>query len=866
MIKIIGMETLLHISFSLAAFVFSVVLYILVCALGSGERQKNLTFRTLVITIVIGDFISILDNIFRDAGIFPTPIWLQLLLLLLVYFANILLTYYMALYMESFFGDFKNRDILFRINTCIMICGVVFSIVAYVRQFILYDGEAVLTTFPISFRVLLGYVFELYFLIYSVALFSIFQKSLSRRAQITSKAAFGVVIGFILIELLNTFGIGSGILYNYFGVVLGLYIFYIGVETPDYRNLLQTLTDLDAAKRSADEANRSKSDFLANMSHEIRTPINAVLGMNEMILREAEDDAILTYSENIGNAGRTLLGLINDILDFSKIEAGKIEIIPVDYDLSICISDLVGMISTRAENKGLLLKLDFDPKIPRFLRGDEIRIRQIITNILTNAVKYTEKGSVSFNMGFERTDDPDSILLNVSVKDTGIGIKSEDLPKLFLEFERIEEKRNRKVEGTGLGMSITKRLLDLMGSTLEVESTYGSGSTFHFSLKQTVTRWEELGDYEASYQEHLNSHKKYKEKFIAPEAKVMVVDDNPMNLMVFKSLVKKTRVEVDTLGSGKEALVSASRNKYDVILLDHMMPEMDGIETLRELKKIKGPNSDTPVICLTANAISGAREKYEHEGFEGYLSKPIDSSELENLLLDHIPEEKIVKSQQEEKIPKSVSGIPDELSSLSGSPIDVAAGLKNSGDRDTYLSLLRIFYNTAEERSEELDRFYSEKNLKEYTILIHALKSSLRIIGATDLGEKAQLLEDAGKAGDTGLIQKKHSDFVREYRGLKEPLRAVFENSAPDNEEKPEAGDEYLKEVYGEIRAAAEDYNTDRLDTIFDVMKKYSIPSGEKERWDQLLSAYERFDYQAVLSLIGQVLPEEDKGDSDTQD
>ena len=851
MINIIGMKTTLHISFSLAAFVFSIVLYVLIRAMGSGEKNKNLTFQTFVITIIIGNFISILDNIFRDAGVFPTPIWIQLFLLLLVYFTNILLTYYMALYMESFFDEFRYKRLFFRINTGFMIAGILLSIIAYVRQFIIYDGDAILTSFPIILRVILGYVFELYYIIYCLVLFTIFRKTLNARAQMTSVAAFVVVIGSILIELLNTVGIGSGILYNYFGAVLGLYIFYIGVETPDYRNLMQTLTDLDKAKRAADEANRSKSDFLANMSHEIRTPINAVLGMNEMILREAEDDTILTYSENIDNAGKTLLGLINDILDFSKIEAGKIEIIPVDYDLSTCINDLVGMISTRAEKKGLLLNLDFDKTLPRFLNGDEVRVKQVITNILTNAVKYTEKGSVLFSIGYEKTGDPDSVILNVSVQDTGIGIKSEDLPKLFSEFERIEEKRNRNVEGTGLGMSITKELLGLMGSSLKVESTYGVGSTFSFSIKQKVTSWKELGDYERSYHEHLSMHKKYHEKFTAPEARILVADDNPLNLMVFKSLIKKTLVKVETAENGYDAVIMAENEKYDVIFLDHMMPGKDGIETLKELRSTDGPNKETPSICLTANAISGAREQYIHEGFEGYLSKPIDSSELEELLLRYIPAEKIHEASPLGNDDANDTAKPeDKLSRLKGSPIDISQGLKNGGDRDSYLPILKVFYDTADDRAHELEIFYNEGNIREYTIRVHALKSSARIIGAVELGEKAQALENAGKAEDMNFIRENHADFINSFLSLKEPLSDVFAEDVAEESGLPEADPEYLKNIYSDIGKAIEEFDTDKLDTIFGLMSGYSLPAGEKERWEKIKSAYEQFDYQSMNDLL----------------
>ncbi len=848
MVRIIGTETLLHISFSLAALVFSVVLYILVCALGSGQQHKNLKFRTFAVTIVIGNSLSILDNIFRDAGIYPTPYWIQLSLLLLVYLANILLTYYMALYMEGFFGEFKLRKLFFKINTCIVVSGVALTVFVFFRQLCMFDGEMILSTVSVFDRLILGYVYELYYLLYSITLFIIFNGRISPRARMTSVAAFLVAIGAVLFESLNTLGLGSGILYNYFGAVLALYIFYIGVETPDYRNLLKSLTDLDMARRAADEANHSKSDFLANMSHEIRTPINAILGMNEMISREAEDDTILTYSENIENAGKTLLGLVNDILDFSKIEAGKIEILPADYDLSVCLNDLVNMIADRAEKKGLLLNLDFDRRLPRFLRGDEVRVKQVITNILTNAVKYTEKGSVSFSIGFEKTERPDSVLLNVSISDTGIGIKSEDLPKLFSEFERIEEKRNRNIEGTGLGMSITKRLLELMGSTLEVESEYGKGSNFHFSLEQKVVSWGELGDYEATYRDHHAAHKKYRVRFSAPEASVLVVDDNHMNLMVFKSLIKKTGIKVDTAESGDVGLELAAEKKYDVIFLDHMMPKKDGIETLRELRQDReGPNNHTPVVCLTANAISGAREQYMEEGFEDYLSKPIDSEELENMLLDLISKEKIKSTAETEE---QQDLLPRELSLLSGFQVDIKEGIKNGGGIEEYLSVLDTFSETLDSRIDELERFYDEGDTKEYTIRVHALKSSLRIIGAKERGERAQLLENAGKAGDMAFIREHHAGFIREVLKLREPLSGIYKMNRKGSAEAPEAGTDFLKEIYGKIRTAAGEYDTEKLDEIFETMKGYSLPLSEEERFNKIKNAYGQLDYELILSTL----------------
>ncbi|MBE7004850.1 MAG: response regulator, partial [Ruminococcaceae bacterium] len=509
---------------------------------------------------------------------------------------------------------------------------------------------------------------------------------------------------------------------------------------------------LNETTERAIAASEAKSAFLSNMSHEIRTPINAVLGMNEMILRESEDPNVLAYSEGIRTAGNTLLGLVNDILDFSKIEAGRMEILPSDYDLSSVINDLVTMIQTRADAKGLLLALDFDGNTPRLLNGDEVRIKQVVTNILTNAVKYTEKGSVTFRIGSERIpDDPEGIYLDVSVRDTGIGIKPEDMSKLFSEFERIEEKRNRTIEGTGLGMTITKRLLEMMGSRLEVESTYGVGSNFHFRLKQKVVKWEPLGDYEATYRASLAARQKDRERFTAPDACVLMVDDTAMNLMVFKGLLKRTGVQVDTAVSGDEGLSLAGKKKYDMIFLDHMMPEKDGIETLHELRaQLGNPNLKTPLICLTANAISGAREKYLAEGFDDYLTKPIDAAKLEEMLMRYLPKEKLLAAESGGEEKQSAEPFAAEIDG-----IDAAAGMENCGGADTFRGALELFYRSVGAKADEIESLWRGGDLKNYTVKVHALKSSARTIGASELSERAKAMEEAGNAGDAARIDEK---------------------------------------------------------------------------------------------------------------
>ena len=406
--------------------------------------------------------------------------------------------------------------------------------------------------------------------------------------------------------------------------------------------------DLVEYANEARRASEAKSAFLANMSHEIRTPINAVLGMDEMILRESEEPEILSYAGDIQSAGNTLLSIINDILDFSKVEEGKMEILPSQYDLSSVINDLVNMIRPRAEKKGLFFTVKVDENTPHLLFGDEIRIRQCALNILTNAVKYTEEGSVEFSVSYEKAEDK-TIFLRIRVKDTGIGMKEEDMERLFSPFERIEEERNRSVEGTGLGMSITKQLLNLMGSRLEVESVYGSGSDFSFAVEQEVVDQKGIGSFAGRFETE-KEKESYRELFHAPDARILMVDDTEMNLTVMHGLLKKTGIRIDDALSGREALALSGKNDYDVLFIDHMMPDMDGIETLRRIRE-KDRNSDVPAVALTANAISGAREMYLNAGFDDYLSKPIDGERLEKLLMDLLPKEKLLMGEKEAALP-----------------------------------------------------------------------------------------------------------------------------------------------------------------------------------------------------------------------
>ena len=401
--------------------------------------------------------------------------------------------------------------------------------------------------------------------------------------------------------------------------------------------LLQDMANqrMQEAANEAIAAGKAKGQFLAQMSHEIRTPLNAVLGMNEMILRESDNKEILEYSANIQSAGKTLLSIINSILDFSKIEDGKMEIIPVKYDVTEMIQGLVHSVSERATEKSLALNVKVDETIPRFLMGDDVRITQIVMNLLTNAVKYTEKGSVTLSVDMvSKTED--SVILKFDVTDTGIGIKEEDMGKLFESFERLEEKRNRNIEGTGLGMSIVTRLLGMMDSELFVKSEYGKGSSFYFELRQIIVDAKPVGKYEENQKTGRESSEKT--KLYLPGARVLVVDDSIMNIKVAQSLLKLNGVTPDTCKSGAECLELLRQNHYDLVLLDHMMPQMDGMETLKRIQEEGLASDGTKVVALTANAINGAMEMYMSAGFDDYLSKPIEVAKLEDILRKYIPE------------------------------------------------------------------------------------------------------------------------------------------------------------------------------------------------------------------------------------
>ncbi len=636
-------------------------------------------------------------------------------------------------------------------------------------------------------------------------------------------------------------------------IALGL-IFLLLVSIVD---TLRDILHMEKEKQQAILSNESKGRFLANMSHEIRTPINAVLGMDAMILRECKDMKIKEYALDIQIAGQSLLSLINDILDFSKIESGKMEIIPVEYDFSSVIHDISNMILTKAKDKNLIMNVFVEQTLPYRLFGDEIRIRQVLINLLTNAVKYTNEGSVSLIV--KGKIQGDSVLLNFSVEDTGIGIKEEDISKLFVEFERIEEKRNRNIEGTGLGMNITTRLLEMMGSRLNVESVYGEGSKFSFELEQQIIDAEPIGNLEERIRQQTLEYN-YDVTFTAPEAHVLVVDDNTINRKVFINLLKETKIKIDEAANGKECLEMVFEKHYDLIFLDHMMPEMDGIETIHCMKrKQEYPCKDTPVIVLTANAISGAKEMYLSEGFDDFLSKPIIPEKLEKMLQHMLPQKLLyyeTARKEEEKgiqdqIPQDIMDLPQ----IDG--VDWSYGWLHLPDMKLLMDTVFEFYSSIDFEADYLEDCYNKlaydkAALDLYRIKVHAMKNSAALIGVISLSGMAKVLESAARDGKQAVIKSMTPMFLEEWRSYKEKLeKCVIQK---EEEKIPVEDYSIILTILEMLRNAMEDMDIDVADETMKQLKKYQYPSHMQIYIEQLSVAVANLDSEQVAVFVQRIV------------
>lgn len=534
--------------------------------------------------------------------------------------------------------------------------------------------------------------------------------------------------------------------------------------------LSDSINEMAKSLETAVSANEAKNTFVANVSHEIRTPMNAILGFSELILQQSTNEEVAGFANDIKRASKNLLAIINDLLDISKIESGKVELVPVPYYLYYLLSDVESIISIPVQNKGLEFRTNISPDLPSQLYGDVVRIRQILINIINNAVKFTREGYVEFSAEASDVSEEygkDMIMLTFRVKDTGIGIRNEDKEAIFESFRQVDEKANRGIEGTGLGLPISKQLVNLMGGDITVDSVYGKGTTFTIRMCQKVLGHQKLSTYVLKQG---SDEKKDRKLFYAPGVRILAVDDNAVNLRIIKGLLKHYQIDVKTADSGFKALSMLEKEDFDLIFMDHMMPEMDGVETVAKIRRLEDETKrNVKVIAISANAIRGIRDEFVRKGFVDYLSKPINIERLEKLLKLYLPEDSIV--EVEEKKNEQIEQADFEIEG-----IDVLSGMAKCGNVfEDYVDILRIVYEYGAAKCEELAGFVENGEFEQFTISVHALKSVAANIGAHRLHTMAKIYEIAGKEGKYAFITANYETLIATYKEVVDHIGEVLE-------------------------------------------------------------------------------------------
>lgn len=682
----------------------------------------------------------------------------------------------------------------------------------------------------------------------AVCLGCFFQYARTQKFAAPKAIAAGIasLVVSVLVEYINFIFVKAIYPGKYVGYGILFFLLMLG-----YATIKNWVLQWQAYQKTMEE-NNFKNTFLAGMSHEIKTPINTILGMNEMISRDSEEEAIKGYANHIHEAGELLLSMVNNVLDYTKIEAGGMKIIPVQYETGKLLSNLINSVNAKMDEKKLRFDIDVDEDIPCTLCGDELRISQAVMNLLTNALKYTNEGSILLKVRGERKSQK-KICLNISVSDTGIGIRKKDQKRLFDSFVRIEEKNHHGTEGAGLGMTITRQIMGLMQGRVEMVSEYGKGSTFTLIFEQNVVENTPIGHFEDWYRTTLNSGRYQEFCYQATNVRILTIDDNEMNLEVIRGLLKNTGAWIDTAFSGEEGIAKAKSTEYDMILLDHMMPKMDGIETLRHLQQIIYiKDEQIPIIALTANADFGDREEYIQKGFTDYIAKPVDFRTLITMLKKYLPE-------RIEKCPK----IPDKQSIceeyLEEQGIHVKESMKYVGDEfEQYIHLLELFSSErGEEKEKVLQQAYHEKNWKDYTIYVHGLKNEARTIGADKLADMAYKHEQKSKEGDIAFLLGEYDSLIQEWAKTREIITTYLNTYYYERKEQlresinaQELGEGEMEESLEQIISLLEGYKKKEALILLTKLSENRLVEEKRHNIERAIEAVQGYDYECAIQIL----------------
>lgn len=769
-----------NIDFEVSAAAFLIVLNIYIRLQYPSDSESNKHFKRLALILlapVVLDVLTAVTISFYES----VPVWLNVALNTLFFLSDIFMEFQFVLYCTcATYGTIRGH-IIPRIAGVVAIICTVLIIANIFTGWVFSFGENGYTHGPIYLLVNL-IPFAVIFVTCGMMLTNFPKFRTSQRISIILYIL--VVLSGPVIQLFF-----PEVLFILFTVAIGLLLLMFAMETPDFQALNRTMNELRITRDEAEEAmavaqsaSQAKTDFLSTMSHEIRTPINAILGYNEMVQRESDNPEIAKYSSNIRSAGKALLTMISDMMDFTEMETGSFRIEEVNYSTASMLSDIVTCGRYFTDKKSLELKVSIDPQIPRTLSGDSVRITRIFSNLLSNASKFTDSGWVEISVKWEPCDDG-SGFLRACVRDTGIGMKEKDIAHISSSFLRMDRKRNQNIQGIGLGLTIVTRLLSMMGSSLEVSSEYGKGTTMSFGVKQGVVDPEPPENIDAltGNVEKIRSTP----GFIAPKARILAVDDNILNLELYKGSLKDTRVQLDTAVNGVEALELISRNHYDLVILDHMMPVMDGMETMKTIKK-QNLCPGVPIIVITANAVSSEKATYLNAGFDDYLSKPVSGRQLWEAVRKHLPE-RLISSEE-----KNITQTNSHRSILGrlGEFLDIQAALQYCCEsEELYLQILGTYIE--EDKTSLIKQCCDIMDIDNYRIQVHALKSTSRTIGATSLSEEAMALEEAAKNKDTSYISENTGSVLEKYSELMSRIRGILEQS-PSEKKSPEASGRVL--------------------------------------------------------------------------